>query len=34
MLKYHPDERLTIDQIKRHPFFAKIDWSSMIESPT
>lgn len=29
ILKYHPDERLTIDEIKRHPFFIGIDWSSM-----
>nr|XP_012217482.1 PREDICTED: ribosomal protein S6 kinase delta-1 [Linepithema humile] len=32
MLKYHPDERLTIDEIKRHPFFAGIDWFSMVDS--
>ncbi|KMQ95918.1 ribosomal protein s6 kinase delta-1-like protein [Lasius niger] len=34
ILKYHPDERLTIDEIKRHPFFAGIDWSSMDNSQT
>ncbi|EFN85327.1 ribosomal protein S6 kinase delta-1 [Harpegnathos saltator] len=32
ILKYHPDERLTISEIKRHPFFAVIDWSSMVNS--
>ncbi|XP_072753643.1 ribosomal protein S6 kinase-like 1 [Anoplolepis gracilipes] len=32
ILKYHPDERLTIDEVKRHPFFAGIDWSSMDNS--
>ncbi|KAG5315759.1 RPKL1 protein, partial [Acromyrmex insinuator] len=30
MLKYHPEERLTIDEIKRHPFFARTDWLNMI----
>ncbi|KAM0731781.1 Ribosomal protein S6 kinase-like 1 [Formica fusca] len=34
ILKYHPDERLTIDEIKRHPFFAGIDWSTMDNSQT
>ncbi|CAL1675981.1 unnamed protein product [Lasius platythorax] len=34
ILKYHPDERLTIDEIKRHPFFAGIDWFSMDNSQT
>ncbi|XP_050446443.1 ribosomal protein S6 kinase delta-1 [Cataglyphis hispanica] len=29
ILKYHPNERLTIDEIKRHLFFAGIDWSNM-----
>ncbi|XP_032682868.1 ribosomal protein S6 kinase delta-1 [Odontomachus brunneus] len=32
ILKYHPDERLTINEIKRHPFFAEIDWSSIVNS--
>jgi len=32
MLKYHPKERLTLDEIKRHPFFAEIDW--LINSQT
>jgi len=32
MLKYHPEERLTIDEIKRHPFFTEIDW--LINSQT
>jgi len=30
MLKYHPEERLTIDEIKHHPFFARTDWLNMI----
>ncbi|XP_014468340.1 PREDICTED: ribosomal protein S6 kinase delta-1 isoform X2 [Dinoponera quadriceps] len=34
ILKYHPDERLTMNEIKRHPFFAEIDWSSMVNSQT
>lgn len=35
MLKYYPDERLTIDEIKRHPFFVEIDWSSIqADSPS
>ncbi|KAL6267068.1 hypothetical protein P5V15_000144 [Pogonomyrmex californicus] len=33
MLKYHPEERLTIDEIKNHQFFAKIDWLNMTNSP-
>jgi len=32
MLKYHPEERLTLDEIKHHPFFAEIDW--LINSQT
>lgn len=32
MLKYHPEERLTINKIKQHPFFAGIDWLDMINS--
>ncbi|XP_025266211.1 ribosomal protein S6 kinase delta-1 [Camponotus floridanus] len=34
ILKYHPDERLTIDEIKRHPFFMGIDWFSVENSQT
>ncbi|XP_012525233.1 ribosomal protein S6 kinase delta-1 [Monomorium pharaonis] len=32
MLKYNPEERLTIDEIKRHPFFVEIDWLNIINS--
>lgn len=32
ILKYYPEERLTIDEIKRHPFFAGLDW--LINSQT
>ncbi|XP_020293003.1 ribosomal protein S6 kinase delta-1 [Pseudomyrmex gracilis] len=34
ILKYHPNERLTIDEIKRHQFFTEVDWSSKIGSQT
>ncbi|XP_018393596.1 PREDICTED: ribosomal protein S6 kinase delta-1 [Cyphomyrmex costatus] len=30
MLKYHPEERLTVDEMKRHSFFAGTDWLNMI----
>ncbi|KAL2714331.1 ribosomal protein S6 kinase delta-1 [Vespula squamosa] len=32
ILKYEPEERLTISDIKKHYFFEKIDWSSMVYS--
>ncbi|XP_035738898.1 ribosomal protein S6 kinase delta-1-like isoform X2 [Vespa mandarinia] len=32
ILKYDPEERLTISDIKKHYFFEKIDWSSMVYS--
>ncbi|XP_029170977.1 ribosomal protein S6 kinase delta-1 [Nylanderia fulva] len=32
ILKYHPDERLTVDEIKHHPFFAETDWSNIVNS--
>ncbi|KAI4498799.1 hypothetical protein M0802_005974 [Mischocyttarus mexicanus] len=32
ILKYNPEERLTISDIKKHNFFEKIDWSSMVYS--
>ncbi|TGZ53513.1 Ribosomal protein S6 kinase delta-1 [Temnothorax longispinosus] len=34
MLKYHPEERLTVNEIKRHSFFARTDWLNMINSQT
>lgn len=30
ILKYKPEERLTISDIKKHCFFEKIDWSNMV----
>ncbi|KAL0111637.1 hypothetical protein PUN28_013076 [Cardiocondyla obscurior] len=32
MLKFYPEERLTLNEIKRHPFFAETDWLNMINS--
>ena len=29
MLKRDPTERLTIEQVKAHPFFASIDWGQL-----
>jgi len=34
MLKYYPEERLTVNEIKCHPFFTEIDWLNMINSQT
>ncbi|XP_025997256.2 ribosomal protein S6 kinase delta-1 isoform X1 [Solenopsis invicta] len=34
MLKYKPEERLTIEEIKRHPFFAEIDWLNITNPQT
>ena len=30
LLKRNPDERLTVDQIKAHPFFASINWEQLL----
>lgn len=32
MLKYYPEERLRVNEIKHHPFFAGIDWMNMVNS--
>ncbi|XP_011862526.1 PREDICTED: ribosomal protein S6 kinase delta-1 [Vollenhovia emeryi] len=32
MLKYYPEERLTVNEMKHHLFFAGIDWLNMINS--
>ena len=31
MLNKRPRERITIDQIKSHPFFNEIDWDKLAE---
>lgn len=32
ILKHQPNERFTIPEIKRHPFFAKVDWLKLLNS--
>lgn len=32
ILKYEPHERMTIPEIKQHPFFKDINWSSLVNS--
>nr|XP_031850033.1 ribosomal protein S6 kinase delta-1 [Nomia melanderi]XP_031850034.1 ribosomal protein S6 kinase delta-1 [Nomia melanderi] len=32
LLKHEPSERLTISEIKQHPFFKEIDWSSLVDT--
>ncbi|XP_048508187.1 ribosomal protein S6 kinase delta-1 [Athalia rosae] len=34
VLRYKPEERLTITEIKDHPFFASIDWLKLLKSCT
>lgn len=32
VLKYNPNERMTIPEIKQHPFFTDINWSSLVNT--
>lgn len=32
VLRYKPDERLTIPEVKEHPFFSSIDWTTLVNS--
>ncbi|XP_017759028.1 PREDICTED: ribosomal protein S6 kinase delta-1 [Eufriesea mexicana] len=32
ILKYEPNERMTIPEIKQHPFFKDINWSSLVNT--
>ena len=32
VLKYQPNERMTIPEIKQHPFFGDINWSSLVNT--
>lgn len=32
ILKYEPNERLTIPEIKRHPYFADVDWLKLLNT--
>nr|XP_033334677.1 ribosomal protein S6 kinase delta-1 [Megalopta genalis] len=32
ILKYQPNDRLTIPEIKQHPFFKEINWTSLVDT--
>ena len=32
ILKYEPNERMTIPEIKQHPFFKDVNWSNLVNA--
>lgn len=32
ILKYEPNERMTVPEIKQHPFFKDVNWSSLVNT--